>query len=311
MTADFRKCIVLIIVAFMLSVLPATAAEKPKLVEPPTWSQDVLDAFFDDAREHLVGERPQPTRDTEQAAPTSPANPGDAEQEFKWSRLVEAETLTAEIKRLNNQLATALKKSASFQAGGNLMCRRDYGLLAVLFGVIADYDQDVRWQRSAATMQQQCLKASRNCKAASSQTYASAKQTQAVLQDLLRGQGPGESDNATAEDGNLADRPLLMQCMELAVKDRLSPALANAREFRRRTQQTAEQAQLLAVLAEVMQQDGYEYADDEEFTAEADQLRDAASELAQAARDRDYEAARAAAGRVGQSCSRCHEGYRG
>lgn len=311
MTAGFRNCLVLIIVAFMLSVLPATAAEKPKLVEPPTWSQDVLDAFFDDAREHLVGERPQPMRDTEQAPPASPANPGEAEQAFQWSRLVEAETLTAEIKRLNNQLATALKKSASFQAGGNLMCRREYGLLAVLFGVIADYDQDLRWQRSAVAMQQQCLKASRNCKVASTQTYASAKQTQAVLQDLLRGQGPGESDGEAMDGDNLTDRPLLMQCMELAVKDRLSPTLANAREFRRRTQQAAEQAQLLALLAQVMQQEGYEYADDEEFTAEADQLRDAASELAQAARDRDYEAARAAAGRVAQSCSRCHEGYRG
>jgi len=94
------------------------------------------------------------------------------------------------------------------------------------------------------------------------------------------------------------------------VEERLSPAISSVREFRKRAQQATEQAQLLAALSKVIQQAGYDYADDDTYRDEAQQLRDAARELAEAAGEKNYEASRAAAGKVGQSCSRCHEGYR-
>ncbi|NOZ40481.1 MAG: cytochrome c [Planctomycetes bacterium] len=295
------------------------AAESSRRVQPPNWSQDVLDAFFEDAREQLVGERP--LRDAVDDAELSAAKPTSgegplAESELKWSALIEAETLTAEIKRIHIQLSTALRKSASFQGGGNLKCQRDFGLLAVLFGVIDQFDeaninQLGRWRRSAKLMQQRCLRTGQNCKAASAQSYAAAKETHAVLGELLRGQAPAdETASQESDEPELVDRALLMQSMELAIKERMKPALANSREFRKRSQLAAEQSQLLAVLAEVIQQEGYEYADDDTYLDEARQLRQAARELADAAREKNYEAARAAAGQVGQSCSRCHEGYR-
>ncbi len=290
------------------------AAESSRRVEPPSWSQDVLDAFFEDAREQLVGVRPQ--RDAREVAAASAAKPtsgggqpADATQ--KWSSLIGAETLTAEIKRVHNQLSTALRKSASFQGGGNLNCQRDFGLLAVLFGVIDQFDAEVRWQRSAKLMQQRCFQAGQNCKAASAQSFSAAKETHTVLGELFRGQAPAGNTASQGLDGlGLVDRALLMQSMELVIKERLKPALANSREFRKRSQLAAEQSQLLAVLAEVIQQEGYEYADDDTYLDEARQLRQAAQELAEAARDKNYEDARAAAGKIGQSCSRCHEGYR-
>ena len=300
---------IFIFMIYALSMRLCHAAEPPRRVQPPHWSQDVLDAFFEDAREQLVGERPQ----LAEALVAKPASvegvAADATQ--KWSELIDAETLTAEIKRVHNQLAPALKKSASFQGGGNLVCRRDFGLLAVLFGVLAEFDSDVRWQRSAKLMQQRCFQTGKNCKAASAQSYSAAKETLALLEELLRGQAPsGETTNQGTEGQERTDRALLMQTMELAIKERLKPALANAREFRKRSQLAFEQAQLLAALAEVIQQEGYEYADDDTYLDLARQLRQAAQELADAARDKNYEAARAAAGRMGRSCSNCHEGYR-
>ncbi len=296
-------------IAFGLTTL-SIASEAPKRVQPPQWSKDVLDAFFDDAREHLVGERPTNVARVRSEDATQAAPEAAAKGEFKWSQLIDADTLTAEIKRINNQLANSLRKSATFQGGGNLECRRDFGMLAVLFGVIAEFDGDVRWQQSAEWMQQRCLKTSRNCKVASAQTFADANETRALLEELLRGQDPtGESDNVA--DDQLAERTLLMQAMEVALKDQVGPTLTSARELRRRSQQASEQAQVLAVLAQVIQREGYEYSDDDDFLAEAGRLRRAAAELAQAAKDKNYETARAAAGRVGQSCSNCHEGYRG
>lgn len=298
-----------------LSMATCHAAESSRQVQPPDWSQDVLDAFFEDAREQLVGSRPkraaQEVVGTSVAKPTSgEGQPSDAAQ--KWSTLIDADTLSAEVKRVHNQLAMALKKSAGFLGGGNLICQRDFGLLAVLFGVIDLFDDEVRWQGSAKLMQQRCFQASKNCKAASAQSYSAAKEMHAVLGELLRGQAPaGETASPGTDEPELTDLTLLMQSMELAIKQRLKPALANAREFRKRSQLALEQAQLLAVLAEVIQKEGYEYADDDTYLDEARLLREAAQKLVQAARDKNYEAARAAAGQVGQSCSRCHEGYRG
>lgn len=302
------KFLITLLISTCCVVDTGLASDVAKRVQPPTWSKDVLDAFFDDARDHLVG--PRPTGASSEKQPTGASREAivASAKELKWSQLIDADTLTAEIKRINNQLATSLKKASSFQGGGNLLCRRDFGVLAVLFGVVAEYDGDVRWQRSANTMKGHCLQSSRNCKVASTQAYADAKQTHAMLVELLRGQSPTAKSNA---EGGLADRALLMQAMEVALNEGLSSTLANAREFRRRSQLAAEQAQLLAMLAEVIQRDGYEYSDDDEFLAEARLLRSASEELAQAAKDKNYEAARTAAGRVSQSCSRCHEGYRG
>ncbi|MEM8945416.1 MAG: cytochrome c [Planctomycetota bacterium] len=291
--------------------LPADAVEPAGQVQPPgNWSQDVLDAFFEDARGQLAGTRPTSSSIPLKQLAAEPKRAVAADGQFKWSLLIDADTLTAEIRRLSNQLALSLKRSATFQSGGNLACRRDFGLLAVLFGVVADFDGDMRWQRSAAALRQRCLVASRNCKVATAQTYADAKDTHAQLQSLLRGQAPA-SDNATGGEAELVDRTLLMQAMELTFQEKLAPAMASMREFRKRAQAAAEQAQVLAVLATVIREEGYEYYDDEDFLLEAKTLKSAASELSQAASDKDYEAARAAAGRVGQSCSRCHEGYRG
>ena len=172
-----------------LSMSLCHAAELPRWVQPPVWSQDVLDAFFEDAREQLVGERPQHNAVVTAAVPsTEQEHPADTSQ--KWSALIDAETLTAEIKRVHNQLTPALKKSASFQGGGNLVCQRDFGLLAVLFGVIDTFDAEVRWQRSAKLMKKRCLQASKNSKAVSALSFSGAKETHALLGELLRGQAP-------------------------------------------------------------------------------------------------------------------------
>jgi len=295
------------------------AAELPRHEPPPHWPQEVRSAFFDDARTQLVGTRP-PRGAQEDAEPwtTPPTNQlPSSEVTQKWSALIDADTLTAEIKRINNHLAVTLKKLASFQGGGNLICQRDFGWLAILFGVLDEFDPtnfhaSSRWLRNAKQMQQRCLQTSQNCQVASARSFAAAKATRLVLQELLRGQAPaGRPAIPETDRPGVIEISLLMQSMELVLTERLKPTLANAREFRKRSLLVAEQAQLLAVLAEVIQQAGYEYADDETYQNEARQLRKAAQELAVAAREKNYEAGRSAAGRASQSCSRCHEDYRG
>ena len=86
---------------------------------------------------------------------------------------------------------------------------------------------------------------------------------------------------------------------------------ANARIFRTHQSGIVHESQLLASLAAVIAKEEYEFADDDEFVAYAKQLREAASELLQAAEANDYEQARNAAAAVSRACSDCHAGFRG
>ena len=301
-----------LIFALVLLLISSDALAKEPLqrAHPPSWSQDVLDAFFDDAREQLVGQRPSPTSiNTIQLSDVHKDTAPSAE-EFRWSDLVDADTLTTEVKKINIALLEVLSKPAVFKGGGNRDCRRDFCMLAVLFRSIANFDEEIRWQKSATTMQRKCQQASDFCNVASDQSYASALKAQQLLGDLLQGQMAGSSDSPN-QPIPLPDRPLLMQRMEMAYQESISPSLSGAREFRRKKTDISHEAQLLALLAQVIRHENYEFGDDETYLEYTNQLKEASQSLHRACQDGIYEAARTAAGKISQSCSECHEGYRG
>jgi hypothetical protein len=300
-----------------LASLSAIAAEKapPRRAKPPEWTPDVLDAFFTDAREHLVGERPAPAEATmaNVVPPIDGASPGvDPSQPFAWSQVIESDSLDAEVKRIVAGLRDPLANPAKFKAGGYKQCRADFSVLAVLFGVIAEHDGDVRWKEDAAALRDALARAAMNCKTATDQTFAEASQRKTDLEDLVRGERLGGEKPAELEKwSQLADRPLLMQRMEKLMQEEIAPALGNAKEFAKRAPEIRQKSELLAILADVTQREEYEYWDDAGFQELSGDLRSATEELTRAAVEVNYEAARAAAGRAGQACSACHEGYRG
>ena len=274
----------------------------------------MLDAFFDDARDELMGERPAAAS----ASVAGTAAEGDPGQQspgagrVTWSQLIDGDTLAAEVKRIAGRLGEPLANSAIFKAGGYKQCRADFSLLAVLFGVIADYDGDARWKADAATLRDAAARAGRNCKTATDQTFAEATLRKTELDDIVRGERlAGAEAKALAQWSELSDRPPLMQRMERALQEGVSPKLADARTFARAADDVRHEAEMLALLADIIQREDYEFWDDETFQGFANDLRAAAQDLTRAAVEQNYNAAREAAGRASQACSACHEGYRG
>ena len=311
-------------VAFLIAALLLTkiawAAEKQgptQQAKPPIWSQDVLDEFFVDAREQLVGERP--AKRTDAVAATSPAGQesgadSDAEtgKPASWSQVISGDALAAEVKQLAATLREPLANPAKFKGGGYKTCRAAFNELAVLFAVIAEYDGDVRWQEDAPMLRDALARAARNCKTGTDQTFAEAAELRTQLDDLIRGERLGGKPAPPPERwSDLADRSLLMTRMESALQEGISPALSNAREFSRKAIDVQQQAEVLAILATLIDREEFEYWDDETFQEHSSALRAASRALTRAAAEANYEAARAAAGEASQSCSACHEGYRG
>lgn len=272
----------------------------------------MLDVFFRDARKALVGERPD--RRVADAERPAAAAFGDetATNRIAWSSLIDGDALAAQVKRLTNDLREPMSSPAEFKSGGYQQCQANFSLLATLFAVISEYDGDVRWKSDAAGLRDAMARTAEECASGTEQAKAVASQRKSELDELVRGQPLGVKGHAAVEDwSELADRSVLMQQMETSWDERVSPALAQPREFARRAVDIQQDAQLLAMLAQVIQREAFDNWDDPPFQSHAGELRSAAVDLARAAAERNHAAAAAAAVRIEQSCARCHADYRG
>jgi hypothetical protein len=97
-----------------------------------------------------------------------------------------------------------------------------------------------------------------------------------------------------------------MQRMERAQQEGLAVGTANAGEFKKNADRLLHEAQLLALMGEVLKRDG----DDETFSGFARQMQDAALGVAEATRQNNYDAARKAVGEINKACSNCHKEFR-
>jgi hypothetical protein len=297
---------------------PAAEANRPvKRARPPKWSADVLDAFFIDAREKLVGHRPDygarhdAASVVNNAAPASPSvdagAPGAA-----WSTLISAETIETEIKRLERAVALDVTTPTEFKGSKYQDCRRHFSTLAMLLAIAAEYDGPIRWQDAAAGLRDLFARAGYNCKVGTDQTYREATLRKQDLTELVNGSRPQVPTAARHADwSRVADRVPLMQRMKIAHEDRLSNWLSSERELGQHRKEILHEAQLVAAIAEVISCEGFEFWDDEQYAAYARELKRAATDVALAAEQENFPKAREAAGRMTKACSDCHEGYQG
>ncbi len=297
------------------SLLAKNPPPSRKLARPPKWPADVIDTFYPDARTKLVGSRPDYQKlQTAAAAGHSSdlSQAGAAKGGGTWSKLIDADTIETEIKRLGPEVAKAAKSPSEFKGGGYKDCRRHFSELAVLLAIAAEFDGDVRWQDAAPALRDAFARAGHNCKAASDQAFQEAAQRKQDLTDLIAGTRPkaAAGEPKTPDWPKISDRPPLMQRMNIAHEDRLKKWLANKSEYTTHHDDVHLEAQLVAAIAEVIGREGYEYADDDQYKKFAADLRQAATDVAESGERNNFEAAQQANNRMTKACADCHEAYR-
>jgi hypothetical protein len=275
--------------------------------------------FFADAREKLIGNRPEFAKGgsvvVKGSPPPASSGGGDVPAATAgsgtWSKLISAETLEDEIKSLQKQVSENVTTPAKFKGGGFKDGRRHFSELALLFGIIAEYDGEVRWKAQAGGIRDLMSRIGHNCKVGTDASYSEAKLRKEDLEQLVQGgtiKVPEGDPDAKWE--KVADRPPLMQRMEQAQQQGVALYTASASEFNKNADKLLREAQLLAAIGEVIQKEGFEFADDETYLGHARQMHDKAVEVIEAVKGKNYEAARAASGQIDKACSSCHEGFR-
>lgn len=298
--------------------------KKPERALPPRWTKEVRDTFANDAREKLKGERPPLGPGTGGKKPTAVAASGTpattatsaaeapADGAFAWSKLISPEVLEDEIKAHKPLVDLSVTTPGPFKGGTNRDARKQFSTLAMLFAIIAEYDGDVRWQKDAPGLRELFAQAGFSCKVGTDQSYNQSRLRQQDLTDLIAGSSLA---SVAAADPNAAwdkvtNRPPLMQRMEEAFDKRLLPWLASEGAFKENNEKILHEAQLLAAISEVIQREGFEFADDDTYLGLAKAMRDGALGIVEGVKTNDYSKANESAGVITKACSECHEGYR-
>ncbi len=288
----------------------------PRRAIPPTFSKSDKAIFFKEATKQLAGKRPdyqQKKRNLMKGAEGAfVKNSSEEKSNFAWAKYVSAETLENEIKRHNQKIPSLVQTQNAFKSGGYRKCRTEFTMLAVLFGVVGEHEESVRWQRLAPGLRDLYGRAGKNCKVGTDQSYKEAKLRQEDLAALVRGSKPNvnKADKLT-EWHQIADRAPLMKVMQELQQKKLKLWLSNKKEFKKHSDEIIHHAELLAMLAQVIADENYEYGDDEEYQADVTLLQSASQEISQAVKNDMFDKARTAFGNSMKSCSNCHDNFRG
>lgn len=309
---------------FALAQKPNTKPQKPPRAAAPKWDKQVTDVIFfkDVFKEALAGARPADLGKAAApavvasnggggAATTSSGGGSSAATGAGWSKLIASTTLEDQIKAVKQSLDKDITTPSEFAGKGYSIARREFSSLAVLFGVIAEYDGDVRWKSSAAAARDRFSALAGTAKVGSQQAYNAAKDGKSQLEDLLGGGSfpKGESEGA-ADWSKVADRGPIMQNLGLSFDEKLAKWAGNESDFKSNADAALAEAQMVALYAVLLGKEGMEDADGDSYKEFLKKLLTAAEEVADAAKNKDPDKARKAAGEIKKTCDGCHGEYR-
>jgi len=292
--------------------VPSVRAKQPSFSE-----RDTAGVFFKDVfKEGLVGERPSnlsaPPRATPAGGGASSTDSDAGGGLYAWSKIISASTIENEIKAIKLKLDQDVTTPTKFKSRGYKLVRRHCSVAAALFAVAGEYDADVRWKEEAPGARDVFARTAGNAKTATDQVYNEAKLRRQDLTDMVAGTKftvPNDPERK-ASWGTVCDRSPLMQRIETAQQGVLQPMIANAGEFKANKDKIIREAEMVAVIAEILKQEGMEDAGDSDYESYCDRMRDAALQIVEGAKGDDQAQANKGVGEIGKACSECHESYR-
>ena len=280
-----------------------------KRVAKPNFEDETWEGvFFEDVFQNaLVGKRP--VAPALSARGSSDSGIDDSAGKT-WSRLISAETLEDEVKSLQQQISLDLTTVSRFRSD-HTKIQKSFEQLSLMFAVIRQYDDKIRWKADAAVAQKSFESAAVATRSGDEQGFASSKRSLEDLVQLVRGDRfPGKAKPPESLDWSaVVGHAAVMKRLQV-LQDEVKAGSSNESEFKKQQPKLVHSAELIALLAEAVEQPGMDYADDEEYVAYANKMRSAATAAAKASRNNNYQKLSNSVNAVGQSCADCHGDFR-
>ncbi len=272
------------------------------------------DVFFADLfADALSGGRPASVNASPEtlAAPVAIAENVTPESGDSWSSLISASVLEDEIKRQQIRLNGLITNPGQFQTR-NGEIRDSFQILAMVFAIISQYDDAVRWQDQAESAMTVLAAAAARATKTDPAAFEIARDSTQRLTDLVRGGNFGREPNTrpVSDWSAVIDRTALMQRLDHFVSQSLKTAAATRDSFADDAELVLHDAELIAAMGRILQLPDSMDSDDEEYRDLAEQMIQAAQALSSATRQNDYEAALTRLNQLNQSCADCHADWR-
>ncbi len=301
---------------FLLLISPAWGQRKPERVEAPKFTSGQFGSiFFADAASMLKGERPSAQAPVRLATANAVAAPAAAASTtavdpLAWHNLISAASLEDLVKGSKLRLDETITTPAAFAGGGAVIARKEFSLLALLFAIIENNPGEVRWKSSATVARELMVRVAANSKIGTQQVYAEARKRLADLGDLTNGAQLSGEANSEIAWSQLIDRVPLMQLLEWAQQEHIAPYTSNPAEFEKNKEALTRYAELVSILGKATLIEEMPDAADGDYQALAGEMIAQAQQVVLAVKTGNAELARQASGKIGQSCTKCHDSFR-
>ena len=314
-----KNTFLFVLVLFILPAMWVYAQDKSKVkrVKLPSFKerQDIKAIFFDNPQARLDGPRQINTAPMNSGSPTNVAGPANGNESGasvgEWASLISNVTLEDEIKATKLEVDKVVGVPGKFKGGDYQSARLYFSTLAAMFGVIAEYDGDVRWKKQALGARDAFGKVAANCKVGTDASYNESKLRKADLEDLVGGASPDLKPNPDDFTwGKLIDRSPVMQRLEIALNERLKPWTSDATTFKENVDKVFHEAEIVAALSEMLMKPEMEDGEDEDYMNFSNSMKAAAREIVDAVKLNDADRASKAVGEISKACTECHEYYR-
>ena len=292
---------------------------KPTRAKAPQFDSKTADGiYFADVKKQLQGDLPKAgtlaANNPVKAGAVSGSSPGNATEAANskpWNNSISSSSIEDLIKGAKLRLDTIVVSQAKFIGGGFKDARREFTLLASLFGIIEQYPNQVRWKDSATLARMHMVRVAASSKVGSPEAFKEAKKRVQELADLVSGGSIKENEPIEELNwGDAIDRVPIMLILEWGLREHLVKHCANPKEFEENSEEVLKFAELIATLGEVLLQKGMTDQGDPEYVKFSKAMIEQAQATVQGVKLNSQENAREATALINQACDNCHNTYR-
>jgi len=244
------------------------------------------------------------TKQTQEPAPKK-----EAETTASWDKYISEEMLQGEIKRIRNKLNSKLNSVGNFNRE-LLSIQIDAATLAALAAIVPDHSGKFTWKDKAKYVRDFAAEISVAAENRGRPAFEKAEKPFLNIIEILDGGTPAELPDAEdkTDFSDAADRNLLMKNLK-EKQDWIRTTISGEAELKSNQEDLLPRVALLAALGQVVNQEDYVFADEENYQKYCKDLIEGSLMMIEATKQEDFTKFKKGFDLFNKSCNDCHPEY--
>ncbi|MBL4884226.1 MAG: cytochrome c [Planctomycetaceae bacterium] len=278
------------------------------------------DVFFDRPLKIASDSTMLAGQETADTPATTTEKPADTPKSMKkeeaataesWDQIISHEMLVSEIKRIRNKLNANLQSVGSFNRE-LIAIQIDAATLAAMAGIAAQHSGEFTWKDKAKYVRDFSSTIAMAAESRGRPAFEKAETPFLNIIEILDGGSPAELPDSDDETvfSDVADRNLSMKKVK-ENQDWLRTTISGEDEMKSNSEDVLARAALLAAIGQVVNQEDYVFADEEDYRTYCRELIEGSLMMTEGAKSDDFETYKKGFEILNKSCGNCHGKYVG